>query len=65
MEKQTPTTEIVLIDHGPMIVTGPFELIGTNGEKIKLDPSVLTVGVALCRCGKSRKMPLCDGAHLL
>jgi len=46
---------------GPLLVRGPFELLDQDGTVIE------TVGrtVALCRCGKSRTRPLCDGTHRL
>jgi CDGSH-type Zn-finger protein len=46
---------------GPLLVRGDFELLDQNGEPI--DPGRGTV--ALCRCGKSRLRPFCDGTHKL
>jgi CDGSH-type Zn-finger protein len=46
---------------GPLIVRGPFRLEDQNGESI--DPGRETI--ALCRCGKSRMRPFCDGTHKL
>lgn len=44
---------------GPLIVRGPFLLTDQEGAEIAVgrDP------VALCRCGKSRMRPFCDGSH--
>ena len=46
---------------GPLLIRGPVELVDDNGEKLdtQRDP------VALCRCGKSRIRPFCDGTHKL
>jgi CDGSH-type Zn-finger protein len=52
---------IVPYRDGPLLVRGPFRMEDQNGNPI-------TVGretVALCRCGKSRLRPFCDGTHNL
>jgi CDGSH-type Zn-finger protein len=46
---------------GPYLVRGAFSLRDQDGTKI--DTSRRTV--ALCRCGKSRTRPFCDGTHRL
>jgi len=46
---------------GPLLVRGDFELVDQDGNAI--DPRRGTV--ALCRCGKSRLRPFCDGTHKL
>jgi CDGSH-type Zn-finger protein len=46
---------------GPLLVRGDFQLIDQDGNEI--DPGRETV--ALCRCGKSRMRPFCDGTHAL
>ena len=46
---------------GPLLVRGPFRLQDQDGNEIVVDRKV----VALCRCGKSRMRPLCDGTHKL
>jgi CDGSH-type Zn-finger protein len=46
---------------GPLLVRGPFRLLDQQGREI--DPGRETV--ALCRCGKSRLRPFCDGTHKL
>ncbi len=44
---------------GPLIVRGEFMLLDHEGNPIETgrDP------IALCRCGKSRSRPFCDGTH--
>ena len=46
---------------GPLLVRGPIRLQDQSGEEIVVEREV----VALCRCGKSRTRPLCDGTHKL
>jgi len=46
---------------GPLIVRGPFKLVDQDGQEIELRRKT----IALCRCGKSRMRPFCDGTHKL
>lgn len=46
---------------GPLLVRGPFDLVDAGGSAIDSQRSI----VALCRCGKSRMRPFCDGTHKL
>jgi len=46
---------------GPLLVRGPFRLQDVEGREIELGREI----VALCRCGKSRIRPFCDGSHKL
>jgi CDGSH-type Zn-finger protein len=46
---------------GPFLVRGPVELVDQDGNEIHVDRET----VALCRCGKSRLRPFCDGTHKL
>ena len=46
---------------GPLLVRGPVRIQDQDGEEIVIEREV----VALCRCGKSRARPLCDGTHKL
>lgn len=52
-------TTITPYGNGPLIVRGPFMLVDEDGNEI--DAGRRTV--ALCRCGRSRLRPFCDGAH--
>lgn len=45
--------------NGPYLVRGPFVLVDQDGNEIEVGRRV----VALCRCGKSRIRPFCDGTH--
>src|SRR5215204_5802493 len=44
---------------GPLLVRGPFRLLDQDGNEIEAGRET----VALCRCGKSRLRPFCDGSH--
>jgi CDGSH-type Zn-finger protein len=44
---------------GPLLVRGPFRLLDQDGNEIEVDHGT----AALCRCGKSRLRPFCDGTH--
>ena len=46
---------------GPLLVRGPVRIQDQDGHEIVIRREV----VALCRCGKSRMRPLCDGTHKL
>ena len=45
---------------GPLLVRGPVRLLDQDGNEI--DPGSEGT-IALCRCGKSRLRPFCDGSH--
>ncbi len=44
---------------GPLLVRGPFDLVDQDGNAI--DGRRKTI--ALCRCGRSKIKPFCDGTH--
>ena len=44
---------------GPLLVRGPFVIQDQDGQEIEVGRKT----VALCRCGKSRSRPFCDGTH--
>ncbi|HEX7247085.1 MAG TPA: CDGSH iron-sulfur domain-containing protein [Actinomycetota bacterium] len=44
---------------GPFLVRGPVTIVDEDGREIDVRRSV----VPLCRCGRSRTKPLCDGVH--
>ena len=58
-----PDDEVVITPYrdGPLLVRGPFTLRDQDGNVIEVGRRT----VALCRCGKSRIRPLCDGTHQL
>lgn len=50
---------IVPYQDGPLLVRGPVVLRDQDGNDIEVNRNP----VALCRCGKSRIRPFCDGTH--
>jgi CDGSH-type Zn-finger protein len=46
---------------GPLIVRGDVRIQDADGQPIGVDRAV----IALCRCGRSRIRPFCDGTHKL
>jgi CDGSH-type Zn-finger protein len=46
---------------GPLLIRGPVQIQDQDGREIAVEREI----VALCRCGKSRTRPLCDGTHKL
>jgi CDGSH-type Zn-finger protein len=46
---------------GPYLVRGSFHLVDQEGNEIPMSRRT----IALCRCGKSRMRPFCDGTHRL
>jgi CDGSH-type Zn-finger protein len=65
MEKRysEETAEVIITPYrdGPYLVRGPFALRDPEGAPIP----VARRTIALCRCGKSRTRPYCDGTHKL
>jgi|TARA_R100000908_G_C3747740_1_gene142749 CDGSH-type Zn-finger protein len=51
------SVEIRIMENGPILVKGET-IVTKDGEKIKVGESY-----ALCRCGETKKQPMCDGAH--
>ncbi len=58
-----PKNAVVITPYrdGPLLVRGPVQLLDANGREIARQRTT----IALCRCGKSRIRPLCDGTHKL
>ena len=61
MMKAMARDEVVITPYrdGPLLVRGPFRMVGQDGTEIEVDRDT----IALCRCGKSRIRPFCDGTH--
>lgn len=56
---QTLETKVEVSENGPLLVSGPFQMIHTNGKE-----EVKNQITAFCRCGVSRNKPYCDGSHV-
>lgn len=50
---------IVPYEDGPYLVRGPVVLRDQAGNTITVNRRT----IALCRCGRSRTRPFCDGTH--
>ena len=59
MPERDPDVTITPYRDGPLLVRGPFRLQDMHGQEIPVDRET----IALCRCGKSRIRPFCDGSH--
>ena len=46
---------------GPYLVRGDFAVLDRDGNELPVERRT----IALCRCGKSRIRPFCDGTHKL
>lgn len=44
---------------GPLLVRGADEVVGVDGSVASTERSV----VAVCRCGRSDRLPWCDDSH--
>ena len=53
------TARITPYEDGPLLVRGPFKIVDQDGAEIEVTRKT----VALCRCGRSRMKPFCDGTH--
>jgi CDGSH-type Zn-finger protein len=60
MARDVPVT-ITPYRDGPLLVRGPVHIQDQDGNAIDAGRGT----IALCRCGKSRLRPFCDGSHKL
>jgi CDGSH-type Zn-finger protein len=62
-EARSAAAEVMITPYrdGPLLVRGPVRLVDMHGQPIEHDRDP----IALCRCGKSRIRPFCDGTHKL
>lgn len=58
---ETPVGRITPYRDGPYILRGDFVLTDQDGNEIATGRRT----VALCRCGRSKIRPFCDGTHKL
>lgn len=56
-EKKSPCV-ITLKPRGPVAITGDFLIIDEEGNELPQKEKI-----SICRCGMSKTMPICDGAH--
>jgi len=51
--------QITIYPDGPMLLRGDVEILTADGSPLPRRRKT----VALCRCGHSAMMPMCDGTH--
>jgi CDGSH-type Zn-finger protein len=51
--------QIVLTEDGPLLVSGPVDLVLPDGRRVTSERPV----TALCACRRSRRYPYCDASH--
>jgi len=51
--------EVVVTADGPVLITGPVEVVLPDGRRVRSDRPV----TALCVCRRSRRTPFCDTSH--
>jgi CDGSH-type Zn-finger protein len=51
--------EVVVTGDGPILVTGPIEIVLPDGRRVRSERPV----TALCVCRRSRRAPFCDTSH--
>ena len=57
-ERSAVAAEFVILENGPIKLSGEFTLTDADGEMIEAEGEVY-----LCRCGGSGNKPFCDGTH--
>ena len=51
--------EVVVTADGPVLVSGPVEIVLPDGRRVRSDRPV----TALCVCRRSKRAPFCDTSH--
>src|SRR5690606_3589666 len=57
-DDQPAAVTITVRDRGSLLIGGPFRVVDAAGNTLREGQSC-----ALCRCGRSRNKPFCDGSH--
>jgi CDGSH-type Zn-finger protein len=52
-------TLVLLTEEGPVLVSGPVELVLPDGRRVTSNRPV----TAVCLCLRSRRYPFCDTSH--
>ena len=55
-----PSTKITVNDNGSLRIEGDFEIVDKTGALYDLAGREV---ISLCRCGRSKNKPFCDGSH--
>ena len=59
MADRREAREVVLTDDGPVLVSGPVEVVLPDGRRVRSDRPI----TAICVCRRSRRAPFCDTSH--
>jgi CDGSH-type Zn-finger protein len=51
--------EVVLTADGPVLVSGPVEIVLPDGRRVRSNRPV----TAICVCRRSKRAPFCDTSH--
>ena len=51
--------QVVVTADGPVLLTGPVEIVLPDGQRVRSDRPV----TALCVCRRSKRAPFCDTSH--
>ena len=57
-EDKNAACVITLKPRGPVAITGDFVIIDEDGNELPKKEKI-----SICRCGMSKTLPICDGAH--
>lgn len=58
MSDNKDKTKVTAIMNGPLMIEGNFMVKGVDGNMLSAMDQAF-----LCRCGKSKNKPFCDGSH--
>jgi CDGSH-type Zn-finger protein/uncharacterized Fe-S cluster protein YjdI len=58
-EQPDPEADVSVRPNGPLFLRGDITILDAEGNELLQDTRV-----ALCRCGQSKNMPFCNGAHV-
>jgi len=59
MDDAREVREVIVTADGPVLITGPVEVVLPDGRRVRSDRPV----TALCVCRRSRRAPFCDTSH--
>jgi len=59
MDEIREAREVLVTADGPVLITGPVEVVLPDGRRVRSDRPV----TALCVCRRSRRAPFCDTSH--
>lgn len=57
-DKENHKVKVEVVENGPLRISGKFIL-----KDLKRDREESTDFIELCRCGRTRNKPYCDGSH--